>query len=133
MINIGQRIKILREILKIDQKRFAASIDEKYPNLSSMENGKSTPPIDVIKKIIDLYKISPDYFFKDNLVIFIENGEFRIDSNIYSDKLRIEEELLKQKSDLQECQNEIQLYKRTLDTIILNEKSGKYNSKKKAV
>ena len=60
---MGQRIKLLRSSLKLNQTTFAESIGITQSTLSSYENGNVAPSTDVLLTIATKYHISLDWLF----------------------------------------------------------------------
>ena len=60
---MGQRIKLLRSGLKLNQTTFAESIGITQSTLSSYENGNVVPSTDVLLTIAIKYHISLDWLF----------------------------------------------------------------------
>ena len=60
---MGQRIKLLRSGLKLNQTTFAESIGITQSTLSSYENGNVAPSTDVLLTIAIKYHISLDWLF----------------------------------------------------------------------
>lgn len=56
--SISARIKEIRSINKLSQKRFANKIGVSDKTISAYENGKITPPYRVLEKISDTYDVS---------------------------------------------------------------------------
>lgn len=71
-INIGQRIKQIRNSLDLTQESFCNAINLEINNLSRIENGKSNPSIKTIKKIIETFNIEPNELFD---ISFYDNEE----------------------------------------------------------
>ncbi|MGI6393588.1 MAG: helix-turn-helix domain-containing protein [bacterium] len=61
--NFGQRLKMLRKHkgMSQDDISFASGVDRSY--LSEIENGKSSPTIDMVDKIARALNIAPNEFF----------------------------------------------------------------------
>jgi transcriptional regulator with XRE-family HTH domain len=63
VIEIGERLKKLRESLKMSQDEFCATLDIMQANLSKYERGKTLLPANVAVKIFEVYHIKMDYLF----------------------------------------------------------------------
>jgi transcriptional regulator with XRE-family HTH domain len=61
--NIGLKIKKIRKENKDTLKTLAEKIDYDWSNLSKVERGVYGASLELLKKITDVYKISPNYFF----------------------------------------------------------------------
>ncbi len=57
----GSRLKLLRTKLSMTQKEFAQHLGIPQPSLSSYENGKNSPTIDVVMQIAETCNISLDW------------------------------------------------------------------------
>lgn len=63
---VGDKIKKLRKENKDTLKSLAEKIDYDWSNLSKIERGVYGTSIDILKKIAEVYKVNPNYFFGDN-------------------------------------------------------------------
>lgn len=78
-LHVGLKIKQLRKEHKDTLKSLADKIDYDWSNLSKVERGIYGASIDLIKKIIEVYGVSPSYFF-DN---FTEaEGKLLLEGNL---------------------------------------------------
>ena len=64
-MQIGEKIKIIRENKKISQENMAKSLHVSYQAISNWERGKSYPDISNIIMISDLYNISLDELIRE--------------------------------------------------------------------
>lgn len=62
-MNIGTKIRILRTENKDTLQELANKVNHDKSNLSKIERGKYDIPVDLLQKIIDVYKVDPRYFF----------------------------------------------------------------------
>jgi len=62
-MNIGTKIRILRTENKDTLQNLADKISHDKSNLSKIERGKYDIPVDLLQRIIDVYKVDPRYFF----------------------------------------------------------------------
>lgn len=96
-MNVGERIRILRERKGLSQKHLAYKLDMPNQSLSNYERGYRLPPPDALKKIADFFEVSVDYLLgresflyhansPRNLREFIENGSFTYDDIILEDE-----------------------------------------------
>jgi transcriptional regulator with XRE-family HTH domain len=86
MENIGLKIKKIRLENKDTLKSLAAKIDYDWSNLSKVERGVYGASVDLLKKITEVYEISPNYFFGDG---FTESeGKLLIDYSLEPSELR---------------------------------------------
>jgi transcriptional regulator with XRE-family HTH domain len=131
MNEFGYRIRILRNILKMEQNKFAANIGLQSANLSSIEMGKSQPSASIIKTIIENYKVSPDYFYKDNFVIYFENGLFRVDAELSRKISVLENEIENKIAKLDSCEQKLRLSEKIISA--LEDQLEVYKGKKKHV
>lgn len=69
---VGQRIKQIREALKLKQKDFAEKINMSGPSLSELETGKYKPGFDILVNLSKLFNVNL-YF------ILFGQGEMFID------------------------------------------------------
>lgn len=61
--NIGLKIKKLRKERKDTLKSLAEKIDYDWSNLSKVERGIYTASLELLRKIVEVYGINPNYFF----------------------------------------------------------------------
>lgn len=84
--HVGLKIKQLRKENKDTLKSLAKKIDYDWSNLSKVERGIYGASIDLIKKITDVYKVNPGYFFGDN---FTEaEGNLLVEENLEPSDLK---------------------------------------------
>lgn len=62
-MDIGPKIRILRTENKDTLQGLSEKVDYDKSNLSKIERGKYDVPVDLLQKIIDVYKVDPRYFF----------------------------------------------------------------------
>ena len=72
MIEVGKRIKRVREYLKINQKEFAAKLGITTENLSEIENGKTKPGFDFFYKADEIFNINLLYILKGKEPMMLE-------------------------------------------------------------
>lgn len=60
-IEMGNRIKIRRKELKLKQADLAEALDISNNHMSSIENGKQKPSLDIFIGICKCLRVSPDY------------------------------------------------------------------------
>lgn len=63
LIDIGKRVKKVRESLLMDQTEFADLLDIKQGRVSNMEGGGSVPTPDQIKTLYKKHKVSSNYIY----------------------------------------------------------------------
>ena len=61
MLDIGQKIKILRKSKDITQEKFATYLNISYQAVSKWENGTALPDITLVPKIANFFGVSADY------------------------------------------------------------------------
>jgi transcriptional regulator with XRE-family HTH domain len=64
--HVGLKIKQLRKERKDTLKDLAKKVDYDWSNLSKVERGVYGASIDLLRKITEVYDISPNYFFSDS-------------------------------------------------------------------
>lgn len=64
---MGNRIKSRRKELRIKQSELAESLDISNNHISSIENGREKPSLDMFLKICDELKVTPDYLLLGNV------------------------------------------------------------------
>lgn len=60
---IGKKIKQIRSSLGLTQESFCEAIELEITNLSRIENGKSYPSVQTLRKIITVFNIEPNELF----------------------------------------------------------------------
>jgi len=82
LIEIGKRVKSIREALNIPQKDFAASLNFTPSYLSQIERGKkNNPGIAIYLNIAKIYNVSLDF-------LFTGTGDMFLSSTLSSQKSR---------------------------------------------
>lgn len=61
MVELGNRLRVLREERRLTQKQVAAQIGVTASNISAYENGIRYPSFAALIKLAQLYKVSTDY------------------------------------------------------------------------
>lgn len=61
MNQLSKRMKLLRSERGIKQKELAMSLNCSIAAVSSYENGRNEPGMDILIKIADFYRVSTDY------------------------------------------------------------------------
>lgn len=69
---IGNRIKEIRNALKLKQKEFADKLDVSPPSLSEIETGKYNPSIDALIKLVKEYNVNLYYLLLGEGEMFVE-------------------------------------------------------------
>jgi len=110
MIKVGERIKILREKNKMNQADLAAKLGLTSVAISSYENERTLPSINILTKIADLFDVSVDYLlgrvedpnpydikaevlpsYLKLLPIYLYTGKEKIDISNFPDKSSLSE------------------------------------------
>lgn len=68
MKNIGNNIKQLRQQKKMTQKQVAKRLDVSYQAISKWENNTNAPDIALLPEIAELFGVSIDVLFSDNIM-----------------------------------------------------------------
>jgi len=96
-VDVGDRIRILRERKGLSQKLLAYKLGMPNQSLSNYERGYREPPADVLKKLADFFEVSVDYLLgreaaiydknsPRNLKEFLENGTFLYDDVVLDEQ-----------------------------------------------
>lgn len=64
---IGNRIKLRRKELRLKQSELAEILDISNNHMSSIENGREKPSLDLLLKTCDELKVTPDYLLLGNI------------------------------------------------------------------
>ena len=62
-MNLGKRLRALREEKKITQEQLGAIINLSKANISKYESGDVEPNNETLQKLADLFDVSTDYLF----------------------------------------------------------------------
>ncbi len=65
MTEFSKKLKQARITAKLSQEQVSLELDISQSNISKYENGDLEPSIETIKKLIKLYKTTPNYLFED--------------------------------------------------------------------
>lgn len=65
--NVGRRIALRREKMKFRQNEFADKIGISNNYLSSIERGKEKPSLEILVKICNGLRVTPDYLLMGNM------------------------------------------------------------------
>ena len=65
--SMGNRIKLRRKELHIKQSELAERLDISNNHISSIENGREKPSLDMFLKICEELKVTPDYLLLGNV------------------------------------------------------------------
>lgn len=66
-IIMGNRIKLRRKELRIKQSELAEKLDISNNHISSIENGREKPSLDILLKICEELCVIPDYLLLGNI------------------------------------------------------------------
>ena len=70
------RLKALRESNEISQQVLADFLHYSQQSVAKWESGESMPPVDVLTRIGEYFKVSADYLLGQDLVIKETGGEY---------------------------------------------------------
>jgi len=65
-VNIGERLRQIRQIYNISAKKLARELEVDPSTISKIENNQALPSIELLLKICEYFKITPADFF-DNV------------------------------------------------------------------
>lgn len=65
--SIGKRIKLRRKELNIKQNELAEKLNISNNHLSSVENGREKPSLELLLNICELLNVTPDYLLLGNM------------------------------------------------------------------
>ncbi len=60
---VGQRIRFLRESMKLSQAKTGELFGAAQSSINRYESGEASPPFEVLLKMADYYDVSMDYIF----------------------------------------------------------------------
>jgi transcriptional regulator with XRE-family HTH domain len=60
---VGQRLRALRESVKMSQAKIGALFGCKQSSINRYENGQAAPTIELLRKYADYFDVSMDYIF----------------------------------------------------------------------
>lgn len=64
---MGNRIKLRRKELHIKQSELAEKLNISNNHISSIENGREKPSLDILLKICNKLQVTPDYLLLGNI------------------------------------------------------------------
>jgi transcriptional regulator with XRE-family HTH domain len=70
------RLKALRESNEISQQVLADFLHYSQQSIAKWESGDSMPPVDVLTRIADYFKVSVDYLLGQDLTVKETSGEY---------------------------------------------------------
>lgn len=85
-MNIGWKIRKLRNANKETLIGLAEKIGIDYSSLSKIERGEREPSVDLLKRIVDLYLVDPKYFFGENFTQ--SEGDLLIEADLNPSALK---------------------------------------------
>jgi transcriptional regulator with XRE-family HTH domain len=65
-MKLHEKIKILRKEKGISQQEFANQLGIHLTHVSRLENGHYQPSLEVLKKMMEIFKVSADYLVNDD-------------------------------------------------------------------
>ncbi len=68
-MNIGEKIKTLRNSLNLNQQEFADKINVHFTTISKIENGTRQPSISLIYKISETFNTNINYLLEQNMLL----------------------------------------------------------------
>lgn len=60
---VGQRLRMLRESVKLSQNKLAGMIGVRQSSINRYENGQSVPSVQTLRWYADYFDVSMDYIF----------------------------------------------------------------------
>lgn len=66
-IEMGNRIKLRRKELRIKQSELAEKLDISNNHISSIENGREKPSLEILLGICEELKVTPDFLLLGNM------------------------------------------------------------------
>lgn len=60
---VGQRLRVLRESVKLSQNKLAGMIGVRQSSINRYENGQSVPSVQTLRWYADYFDVSMDYIF----------------------------------------------------------------------
>ena len=82
IMNIGNNIKQLRQQKNLTQDQVAEILAVSYQAVSKWENNANTPDIALLPKIAELFGVSIDALFSDNIMAYSEIHSFMKDDDV---------------------------------------------------
>jgi transcriptional regulator with XRE-family HTH domain len=85
MATVGQRLKVLRELLGLSQKEFAEKIGVHWMTVSRYELGKSKPKWDFLKRVMETFNVNPIWLSEGKGDVFLVKTTKGNISSLYSE------------------------------------------------
>lgn len=79
-MEIGYKLEKLIEELGESKGDFAKKLGIAQPTLSHYLKGTRKTPLDILKKIVEIYNLNPQYFFNESLDIDANDQEYDDDA-----------------------------------------------------
>lgn len=81
-MNIGNNIKLLRQQKNLTQDQIAEKLGVSYQAVSKWENNANTPDIALLPEIAELFGVSIDVLFSDNITDYSDIHSFMKDDDV---------------------------------------------------
>lgn len=72
-MQFSEKIKFIRDTLKLNQKEFAEIFKTTHATISRYEKNEREPSIDFLEHFIDFFKINPMWIFEKSELIFLKD------------------------------------------------------------
>lgn len=87
MTSIGDRLKLLRQFLKLTQKDLAEVLEIKQPTIVSIEKGQTKLSVEQLYKLQELYKASSNWLITGKGEMFVDYDQNMSDINNEFEKI----------------------------------------------
>lgn len=84
-MKLSEKIRKLRKKAGFSQQKLADKVGIHITHISRLENAHYQPSLDVIKKLMDIFGVSADYFLNDNM----DTYEVKINDQSLASKIRL--------------------------------------------
>lgn len=63
MVEIGKRLRTLRESIQVSQAKMAEILGTSQPAINRFEKGQAAPSVEIMRKYADYFDVSMDYIY----------------------------------------------------------------------
>jgi transcriptional regulator with XRE-family HTH domain len=88
-MTVNEKIKVLRKKRGLSQQQLADMVGIHITHMSRIENGHNLPSLDVFKRLIDIFAVSPEYLLYNDA----EEGDFDVQDRSLFERIRLLDKL----------------------------------------
>ena len=88
-MTVNEKIKVLRKKRGLSQQQLADMVGIHITHMSRIENGHNLPSLDVFKRLVDIFEVSPEYLLYNDA----EEGDFDVQDRSLFERIRLMDKL----------------------------------------